>query len=143
MGSEMCIRDSMESGDTFDGLPIASLLYTPFMAINDPTIRKTAYKLDTFFDPEGSLTGTVSLRYDFNKPSKIQPNAINLTGGGIFTLYGQTTYGVGTYGGDPDTSLENQVVGSFFTVSLQYEFLGGPPFVLDTAILEYSTLDRK
>jgi hypothetical protein len=133
----------MEVGNTFDGLPIASLLYTPFMAINDPTIRKTAYKLDTYFDPEGILTGKLTLKYDFNKPNKIQPSSVPITGGGLFKLYGEAVYGVATYGGDPDTNLENQVVGSFFTVSLQYEFEGGAPFVLDTAILEYATEDRK
>jgi hypothetical protein len=133
----------METGSTFDGLAIASLLYTPFMAINDPSLRKTAYKADTFFDPEGVVTGQLTLRYDFNKPNKIQPFAVPIIGGGSFNIYGTAVYGVSTYGGDPDTSLVNQVVGSFFTVSLQYEFEGGAPFVLDTAILEYATEDRK
>ena len=133
----------MDSGSTFDGVPVTSLLYTPFMAINDPSIRKTAYKIDTFFDPEGTVTGTLTLKYDFNKPNKIQPAAVPIVGGGLFSLYGAAIYGEATYGGDPDTFLANQVVGSFFTVSLQYEFEGGAPFVLDTAILEYSTSDRK
>tara|TARA_R110000782_G_scaffold3228_2_gene11915 strand:+ start:5973 stop:7946 length:1974 start_codon:yes stop_codon:yes gene_type:complete len=133
----------MDSGSTFDGVAVPSLLYTPFMAINDPSIRKTAYKLDTFFEPEGTVTGTLTLRYDFNKPNKIQPAAVPIIGGGLFSLYGEAIYGEAIYGGDPDTFLANQVVGSFFTVSLQYEFEGGAPFVLDTAILEYSTSDRK
>ena len=133
----------LESGDDFDGEAIKSAYHTPFMAINDPTVRKTAYKIDTYFDPEGLVTGTLSPKYDFNKPGNIQPNAVSLTGGGNFSFYGKATYGTSVYGGDPDTFLQRQVVGSFFTVSLQYVFDGGPPFVLDTAIIEYSTEDKK
>ena len=133
----------LESGNTFDGEPIVGLYYTPFMSVSDPRLRKTAYKVDTYFDPEGSVAGTLTLRYDFNKPGKIQPTSVPFSGGGSFARYGTAIYGASTYGGNPDTSLESRVVGSFFTVSLQYEFEGGPPFVLDTVILEYSTEDRK
>jgi hypothetical protein len=133
----------LESGNTFDGVDIVSRYYTPFMAVSDPSLRKTAYKVDTYFDPEGTINGTLTLKYDFNKPGKIQPQAISFTGGGAFSFYGEAVYGVSTYGGNPDTSLESRVVGSFFTASLQYEFEGGPPFVLDTVILEYATEDRK
>jgi len=133
----------MESGNDFDGTPIESFLYTPFMAISDPTIRKTAYKVNTYFDPEGYMSGTLTLKYDFKKPGKIQPSSMTFSGGGSFTSYGSGTYGSGLYGGDPDTVTSSRVVGSFFTISLQYEFEGGPPFVLDTAILEYSTEGRK
>jgi hypothetical protein len=133
----------LESGNTFDGVGIVGRYYTPFMSISDPSLRKTAYKVDTYFDPEGAVTGTLTLKYDFSKPGKIQPQSIPFTGGGSFSLYGTAIYGVSTYGGNPDTSIESRVVGSFFTASLQYEFEGGPPFVLDTAILEYATEDRK
>ena len=134
---------SMESGDTYDGVDIKALYYTPFMAVNDPTIRKTAYKVNTYFDSEGAVTGTLTLKYDFNKPKKVQPNVVPIDGGGSFSTWGTMVWGVSTYGGLPDTTIENHVTGSFFTVSLQYEFTGGSPFVLDTAILEYSTNDRK
>jgi hypothetical protein len=133
----------MESGSTFDGEAITSRYYTPFMVVSDPTLRKTAYKVDTYFDPEGAVSGTLTLKYDFNKPGKIQPETITFTGGGVFSLYGEDVYGTSTYGGNPDTSFESRVVGSFFTASLQYEFDGGPPFILDTVILEYATEDRK
>jgi hypothetical protein len=113
------------------------------MVVSDPTLRKTAYKVDTYFDPEGAVSGTLTLKYDFNKPGKIQPETITFTGGGVFSLYGEDVYGTSTYGGNPDTSFESRVVGSFFTASLQYEFDGGPPFILDTVILEYATEDRK
>jgi hypothetical protein len=83
------------------------------------------------------------LKYDFNKPGKIQPVSVPFTGGGSFSLFGEAVYGVSTYGGNPETSIESRVVGSFYTVSVQYEFDGGPPFGLDTVMLEYATEDRK
>ena len=133
----------MESGATFDGVAITSQFHTPFMAVNDPTMRKTAYSVDTYFDPEGSVTGTVTPKYDFNVPNKIQPNARSLTGGGSFIEWGAFTWGGGSYGGLPDTVFKQNVTGSFYTISLQYEFDGGEPFVLDTVLLEYATEDRK
>ena len=133
----------MESGSTFDGEPILSLFYTPFMSVNDPTIRKTAYSVDTYVNPEGPLTGTLTLKYDFTQPNKIQPNSVDMSAGGSFSTWGTMVWGSGSYGGLPDTVIRNNVTGSFFTVSLQYEFDGGQPFVLDTALLEYSTEDRK
>jgi hypothetical protein len=134
---------TMESGDTFDGVSIPSRLYTPYMAITDPSIRKTAYKATTYFDTEGTVLGTLSLKYDFNQPGKIQPNPLALLGGGTFAYYGSATYGSSIYGGQPDTRIDMLTVGSFFTISLQYEFEGGAPFVLDTVMLEFSTEDRK
>jgi len=133
----------MEFGSTFDGEPIPSLFYTPFMAVNDPTVRKTAYAVDTYVDPEGAVAGTLTPKYDFIKPDKIQPNAVSIVGGGSFAIWGTMVWGSDSYGGLPDTVVRNNVTGSFFTVSLQYEFDGGEPFVLDTALLEYSTEDRK
>jgi hypothetical protein len=133
----------LESGSDFDGLPIMSAYYTPFMAVTDPTIRKTAYKVRTYFDPEGTVKGSLNLKYDFKIPTKIQPRSMPVSGGGAFTFYGIATYGASTYGGTPDTVFETQVVGSFFTASLQYVFEGGAPFTLDTIILDYSTEDKK
>lgn len=133
----------LESGATFDGVEITSRFYTPFAAINDPTVRKTAYKVDTYIDPEKEVTGTLTLKYDFKVPSKVQPAAVPIVGGGSFALYGVARYGVSRYGGEPDTVVESMVVGSFFTVSLQYEFDGGEPFVLDTLVLDYSMEDKK
>ena len=134
----------MESGSSFDGTLIVSRYHSPFLSVNDPTYRKTGYKINTYIDPEGSFAGTLNLRYDFNSPTKVQPASITLDGGGSFELYGAATYGTSSFGGDPDTVIENQTVGSFFTVSYQYDFDGtGEPFTLDTVILEYSTEDRK
>lgn len=134
----------MESGSTFDGGLIRSLFYTPYISVNDPNLRKTSYKVSTYFDPEGAFTGDLNLKYDFSDPNKIQPNTIALKGGGGFSYFGEAIFGSDSFGGNPETVLKEQVTGSFFTVSFQYEFDGtGAPFTLDTILLEYSTEDRK
>ena len=133
----------LESGSDFDGVPIVSAYHTPFMAVTDPTLRKTAYKVKTYFDPEALVTGTLNLKYDFGAPAKVQPPSNAVSGGGLFAYYGTAVYGVSTYGGAPETIFETQTVGSFFTASLQYTFGGGDPFTLDTIVIEYSTEDKK
>lgn len=132
---------SLDTGNDFDGTTISALYYTPFMAINDPRLRKTLYKATTYYDPEGDVTGTLTFKYDFQRPDVIQP----LVGGGTFAILGSAIFGTSAYGGDPETVIETQATGSFFTVSLQYEFAeaGEPPFVIDTVLLEYANNDRK
>lgn len=132
---------TLDSGNDFDGTTISAFYYTPFMAINDPRLRKTLYKATTYYDPEGNVTGTLTFKYDFQRPDVIQP----LSGGGSFTILGSAIFGTSAYGGNPETVIETQATGSFFTVSLQYEFAtaGEPPFVIDTVLLEYANNDRK
>lgn len=134
----------LDSGNDFDGTAISSYFFTPFMSLNDPVIRKTLYKITSYYDPEATFTGTLTPRFDLDIPSKIQPPAIPISGGGSFVYYGATTYGTGTFGGDPEAKIEKQAVGSFFTVSLQYEFLeDSAPFILDTVFIQYKTNDRR
>ncbi len=131
----------LEAGDTFDGTTIPAAFYTPFMAINDPRLRKTLYKATTYYDPEGDVNGTLTFKYDFQRPDVVQP----LVGGGSFSVFGSAIFNDVDYGGDPETVIETQATGSFFTVSLQYEFssAANPPFVVDTVLLEFSNNDRK
>ena len=135
----------MDTGNDFDGSLIAAYYFTPFMSVEDPRIRKTLYKVTTYYDPEGAMRGNLSVRYDFKNPNIIQPPAASLEGGGSFALYGEAEYGVSTYGGTPDTTIETMTTGSFFNVSLEYSFTeaGIPPFIIDTVLLEFSNNDRK
>tara|TARA_R110000737_G_scaffold352867_1_gene400739 strand:+ start:3191 stop:5191 length:2001 start_codon:yes stop_codon:yes gene_type:complete len=135
----------MESGNTFDGVSIPAKFYTPYIPINDPRIRKTLYKATTYYDPEGTMEGTLTFTYDFNAPSKIQPDFQALAGGGTFAIYGTATFGTDAFGGEPDTVLTVNPTGSFFTVSLEYDFNAEDtiPFIVDTGLLEFSINDRK
>lgn len=137
----------MESGNSFDGRAIPARFYTPYISVNDPNVRKTLFKISTYFDPEGLVNGFITPRYNFNSPGVIQPGQILFDGGGSFEFYGQAVYGGSTFGGLPDTLIRSNTTGSFFTVSLEYEFGADgtimAPFTLDTVLLEYSNNDRK
>lgn len=135
----------MESGNSFDGDDITSVFSTPYFSVADPRIRKTCYKLHTYIDPVASVVGTASLKYDFDQPGTIQPVAVdisNTTSPAAF--YGSAVFGVATYGGRLVTMFTNQVVGSGFTVSVQYTFTDtNPPFTMDALVLELATNDRQ
>lgn len=133
----------MESGFTFDGTNITAQYWTPYLSLSDPTFRKTLYKVWAYYDPEGDINGNLTLNFDFNRSTKIQPTTITFsqTGGG--TLYGTGVFGTATYSGaTQDAVLETNLIGSGNTVQLRFDFTGGQPFIIDTILLEYAQEDR-
>lgn len=135
----------MESGNSFDGDNITAFFYTPFFPVQDPRIRKTFYKLTTYVDPEGSISGNVTPKIDFDEPNVIQPQAIGLSNTvGVASFYGVSTYGSSTYGGKLKYAFTSQLIGSGFTFSLQYIFEStDPPFSLDALTIEFAPNDRQ
>jgi hypothetical protein len=137
----------MESGNSFDGSNIVASFATPYVPINDPRVRKTFYKMFLYTDPQGSVTTSVNLKYDFDDFGSIQPNTITLSNNsGSVGFYGSSgaTYGTTVYGAKLKKLFQTQVIGSGFTVSLQFiSDSQDPPFSLDAATLEYSTHDRR
>lgn len=137
----------MESGNSFDGSNIVASFATPYVPINDPRVRKTFYKMFLYTDPQGSVTTSVNLKYDFDDYGSIQPSTITLSNSaGSVGFYGSSgaTYGTTVYGTKLKKLFQTQVIGSGFTVSLQFvSDSQDPPFSLDAATLEYSTHDRR
>ncbi len=135
----------MESGSSFDGQDIRANYYTPFYSISDPKLRKTFYRLTTYLDPRGSVTGSVTPRLDFDEPNIIQPGPSSLTNNlSTASLYGTAIYGTSTYGGKLQSLFTSQLVGSGFTVSLQYTFDGtDPTFSFDSIVIEYLNNDKQ
>jgi hypothetical protein len=135
----------MDVGSSFDGMNIPAIYYTPFFAVTDPRVRKTFYRLTTYVDPEGSLGGSVTPRLDFDDKGVIQPSEVtfdaNIASG---SRYGTSVYGISTFGGKLRNTITAQLVGSGFTLSLQYTFDGvDPPFSLDAIAIEYQNNDRQ
>lgn len=137
----------MESGNSFNGKNIVASFATPFVQLNDPRIRKTFYKMVLYTDPSGGITTSVNLKLDFDTAGSIQPSTITLSNEtGSVGFYGSSgaTYGTTVYGSKLKKQFETQVVGSGFSVSLQFISDGqNPPFSLDAATLEYSSHDRR
>lgn len=137
----------MESGNSFDGANIKASFATPFVPIQDPRLRKTFYKMVLYADPQGGVSFSVNLKFDFDTFGSIQPDTINLSNDtGIVGFYGSSNakYGTIVYGGKLVKQFETQVVGSGFSVSLQFvSDSQDPPFSLDAATLEYAIHDRR
>ena len=137
----------MEQGNSFDGENIIATFSTPFVPMEDPRIRKAFYKLFLYTDPQGSVTTSVNLKLDFDDEGVIQPDTITLSNQtGAVGFYGSSTatYGTVRYGTKLKKLFQTQVVGSGFTVSLQFVSEStDPAFSLDAATLEYSTYDRR
>lgn len=137
----------LESGNSFDGQNIKASFSTPFVPISDPRLRKTFYKLFLYTDPQGSVTTDVNLKLDFDDENVIQPPTITLSNssaaGGSYGS-SRSIYGITTYGNKLKKLFQTQVIGSGFTVSLQFvSDSTDPPFSLDAATLEFSTFDRR
>lgn len=137
----------MEQGNSFNGDNIVATFSTPFVPMEDPRIRKAFYKLFLYTDPQGSVTTSVNLKLDFDDEGVIQPDTITLSNQtGAVGFYGSSTatYGTVRYGTKLKKLFQTQVVGSGFTVSLQFVSEStDPAFSLDAATLEYSTYDRR
>jgi hypothetical protein len=135
----------MEVGSSFDGGRILALYSTPFFSVSDPRLRKTFYKLTTYIDPRGSITGSVTPKLDFDEPSVAQPKPIGLTNDTeIAAIYGTSVYGLSVYGNKLRYAFNSQLIGSGFTFSLQYTFNSiDPAFSLDAITIEYTTNDRQ
>lgn len=137
----------MENGNSFNGKNIVASFATPFVQLNDPRIRKTFYKMVLYTDPSGGITTSVNLKLDFDTFGSVQPSTIvlsNETGSVGFFGGSGAKYGTTVYGSKLKKQFETQVVGSGFSVSLQFISDGqNPPFSLDAATLEYSSHDRR
>jgi hypothetical protein len=138
----------MESGNSFDGANILASFATPYVPVTDPRVRKTFYKMFLYTDPQGSVNMSVNLKLDFDDFGSIQPETISLSNvnSGSVGFYGTSTakYGTTRYGSKLKKLFQTQVIGSGFSVSLQFVSDGtDPPFSLDAATLEYSNHDRR
>ena len=55
----------MESGNTFDGTNIIASFATPFVPLNDPSVRKTIYKGTAYLKINGAFELRQTLQFDY------------------------------------------------------------------------------
>ena len=131
----------------FDSTKIISIYESPYMPIQDPTIRKTFYKCGLYLDPEGAITAQLQIKYDQEGSGVVQPNAIDVVTTGVGSvLYNSSssTYDSDTYSTELNKLYNNNIIGSGKTIAIRIEEEStNPPFRLDTAVLEYSTETRQ
>jgi len=140
----------LDTGSSFDDLPIEAIYESPYMPLSDPQMRKSFYKMTLYAEPTGSMSLDLNVKYDFGSTTNtgvIQPATQNIesTGTAVF-IFGESNsvFNTSTYGGELDKTYNTNIVGSGKTIALRIEDNStNPTFTLDTALLEFRQNDRQ
>ena len=138
----------MESGNTFDGTNIIASFATPFVPLNDPSVRKTIYKGTAYLKINGAFELRQTLQFDYAQAGSNQSSEQLDSSAAATVTYGSATYGASTsiFGTAPDAIFNVQTRGSGFVVSILYETLGSSTdavFTIDSATLQFITNARR
>lgn len=147
-----------ESGSVFTGFSTASTAATsisitwnlqfPYLAFDDPRLRKTMYRLCAYIFAEGNVTINTGSIYDFNDLSVIQPvDRVlgSITNAAIFddstTVYdGSNLYDSQAF---TDAIMCTQLEGSAKAVSFVIYGTGGSAFTIRSMSVEYALNGRR
>jgi len=140
----------LDTGSSFDGLPIEAIYESPYMPLSDPQMRKSFYKMTLYAEPTGSMTLDLNVKYDFGSSTNtgvIQPatQSVESTGTSVF-IFGDSNsvFNTSTYGGELDKIYNTNIIGSGKTIAIRIEDNStNPTFTLDTALLEFRQNDRQ
>lgn len=136
----------MEVGNSFDGEDIESIFETPYMPITDSKIRKTIYKHSLYAKPDGPISVTVTLKYDYLQTGSSQPPAFTISGGDDAVLWGApgTMWGSFSWGSSSEENYYNNTLGSGFTVAINYyDKSQSPSYNLNFITLEFRENERR
>lgn len=81
--------------------------------------RKTFKYIRTSFSPEGEISPTLRIRYDYKSTEIVQPNDYELTTIPIPAIFGSSIFGSATFGGTNDPMLRQTIEGSANSISLR------------------------
>ena len=140
----------LDTGSSFDGLPIEAIYESPYMPLSDPQMRKSFYKMTLYAEPTGSMSLDLNVKYDFGSSTNtgvIQPatQSVESTGTSVF-IFGDSNsvFNTSTYGGELDKIYSTNIIGSGKTIAIRIEDNStNPTFTLDTALLEFRQNDRQ
>ncbi len=138
---------SMDQGNNFDGEPISWILKTPYIPVDDSTLRKTFYKMYLYMKLQNTFSCDTVLTLDFNKRKKLQPGLVNTSSseeaGAIFGN-SNSIFNTSKFGKMPEIELESQLVGNGFTFSLTFSGQSSTTetFAFQNLVIEYSTRGR-
>ena len=133
-----------EQGNDFDGATILGKYRSPDMTFNDAGIRKHMERVILNYKPEAAIDADLFVRYDYESPTSARPAAYPLDSSQVVALYGSSTYGTPTYGGQSSPLIRQPVEGSGFAVALRVNDGGtSAPYSLKGFQLEYQLGARR
>lgn len=133
-----------ETGRTFNGAVVTSIYSTPYLTFGDVLSQKTGRAIHTFIRPEGILSMSISVAYNWNSPYKTSPmtypgDSINsvLFYDGPGSIYDDP--GVVYDNGDIYPIITNKIEGSFNSMKLTYTTSGDyEPHTIQGFIVEFN-----
>jgi hypothetical protein len=133
-----------EQGHDFDGEPVQAIYITPYLDFGQPGVRKTMKKIRLFMRPEGAVTVTTRLTYDWADVDKINPDTYVFDSELDGATYGDAIYGVATYSVATTPVLLSNVEGSGFSVQMKYStYDTGPSYTIQGALYDFNVEGRK
>jgi len=92
---------------------------SPDMTMGDPGIRKSMERVNLNWKPEGEVSASLYLQYNYNDRETPQPALIALTSSGSGAYFGAGAYGTATYGQGDLPITRKSVEGSGFAVAVK------------------------
>src|SRR5690606_23052920 len=77
-----------EVGGDFNGNPITALYSTPYIDFGESQFRKTIRTINVFTRPEGPVSISLSLKYNWGAKSAANPPSYELSSTGSTSVYG-------------------------------------------------------
>jgi len=92
---------------------------SPDMTMGDPGIRKSMERINLNWKPEGEVSASMFLQFNYNDVNTPQPSVISLTSSGSGAFFGIGTYGTSAYGQGDLPITRKSVEGSGFAIALK------------------------
>jgi len=134
-----------ETGNTFDGTNIVAIYTTPYLDLGDTEIRKKMRKLNLFIKPEGSITMSLAVRYDWGDSNILNPrDYIGISVSSSAKYDSGVKYDDGSvYGGASVNKFSQNIEGSGFSVQFSIVTDGtSPPYTIQGFVPEFSVKGR-
>lgn len=133
----------LETGNDFDGTGIVAAYSSPYLTFKDASLRKVIQKASIYTEVEGANSINLNLLFDYKNSGVLQPATNILTVTGAFASYGSAIYGTDLYGGVAFPVFKQNLVGSGFTTSFNFNSTGGAPYRIDSYQIVYGQKGRR
>jgi hypothetical protein len=133
-----------EKGDDFDGNNVTGKYRSPDLTMGDAGLRKSFQRVILNYAPEAAVNADLFVRYDYEAPNVARPAAYPFDSSTVVAVYGSSTYGTATYGGQSNPLVRQPIEGSGFAVALRVNDRGtSAPYALKGFQLEFTADARR
>ena len=123
---------------------IEATFRSPDMTMGDPGIRKNMQRINVNWKPEGTVSASMFVRYNYDDSSTPQPSSFSLETSGTGAIFGTGKFGTAVFG-QGDLPITRQAIeGSGFAVALKVtDTSQNNPFTLKGFELEFTPGGRR